>query len=112
MQAHTDSSHLHRHGVYYPCLYEIKAKHNWLDGPRHVLHQLQLLQLQDSTVQELVKPYVQSSCWYSHSEMILQTMISSEDPEERRFAVETMTNIRGKRHQGQHSSPLQATSGP
>ena len=87
-------------GVYYPCLYEIKAKHKWLDGPRHVLHQLQLLQLPDSTVQELVNPYVKSSCWYAHSEMILQTMISSEDAEEWRFAVETITKIRGSANKG------------
>lgn len=59
-------------GVYYPCWFEIKVKHNWLDGPRHVLHQLQLLQLQDSATQELLRPYVESSCWYAHSEMVLQ----------------------------------------
>ena len=70
-------------------------KRNWLDGPRHALHQLQMLQLQDSATQKLLGPHIESLCWRVHSEMILQTMISSGDTEEWRFAVEKVMKTRG-----------------
>ena len=86
--------------VCYPCWIEIKVKHNWLNGPGYVLHQLQLLQLQVSATQGLLRPHIESSCWYAYFEMILQTMISSDDTEERRFAVEKIMEIRGNASQG------------
>ena len=33
-------------GVCYPCWFQIKVKHSWLDGPRHVLFQLKQLKYQ------------------------------------------------------------------
>ena len=33
-------------GVCYPCWFQIKVKHSWLDGPRHILFQLKQLKYQ------------------------------------------------------------------
>jgi len=37
-------------GVYFPCWFQIKVKHLWVEGPRHVLFQLHLLRLQKKDV--------------------------------------------------------------
>ena len=65
-----------------------------------MLRQLQLLRLQHPDTQECVKPYVQSSAWYGHSDMVLQTMLSSSDKTERSFAVAKILDIRDGQHQG------------
>ena len=87
-------------GVYYPMWFRAKIGHNWLEGPRHVLAQVKLTQLQDEKVQAAVIPHIKSSCWFAHSEMILQTMISSEDETERRFAIKKILEIRGDQEVG------------
>ena len=90
-------------GVYYPCWFQIKCKHNWLDGPRHVLRQLQLLRLQHIETQGCVESYVKSSAWYAHSEMVLQTMLCSSDERERSFAVAQIRDIRDGQDKGDTS---------
>ena len=75
-------------GVYYPMWFESKVKHCFLDGPRHVLKQLQLIRLQKKRVQDIVAATVVRSAYYSHSEAVLQTLLCSDDQEERKLAVE------------------------
>ena len=87
-------------GVYYPMWFEAKVKHNFIEGPRHVLKQLELLRLQPNKVQEIVMPTVISSAWYSHSEAVLQTLLCSEDEVERRFAVKKVLGLREGRMTG------------
>lgn len=82
--------------VYGPMWFNIKVKHSWLEGPRHILTELSLLRLQSPEVQEIVRPTVKRSAWNSHSESVLQTMLCSEDKEERVFAVSMVLKIRGK----------------
>ena len=43
-------------GVYYPCWFEIKVKHSWIEGPRHVLFQLQLIAQQSKEAVKAVLP--------------------------------------------------------
>ena len=81
--------------VYFPMWFNIKVKHSWLEGPRHVLTQLSLIQLQSCEVQDIVIPYARSSAWFSHSEAVLQTMLCSNQREDRVFAVEKILEIRG-----------------
>ena len=45
-------------GVYSPLWFEIKVKHSWIEGPNHILKQLQLVSLQPKKVQNIVLPYV------------------------------------------------------
>jgi hypothetical protein len=83
--------------TYIPMWFQIKVKHSWLYGPRHVLTHLQLLKLQSPRVQVILMPYLRTSSWYAHSEAILQTMLCSLDQDERHFAVAKM---RGKEEFG------------
>ena len=69
-------------GVYYPCWFQIKVKHSWIEGPNHILFQLKQLRCQNTTVIDIVKPTVQGSSWYGFSEAILQTMLCSDNTEE------------------------------
>jgi hypothetical protein len=82
-------------GVYMPNWFNIKVKHSWVEGPRHVLYQLELLRFQKKKVVDIVKPTVQRGAWYAHSESVLQAMLCSEVAEERKFAVDKIVNIRG-----------------
>ena len=45
-------------------------------------------------------PYLYYSAWYAHSEMILQTLVCSEDRMEREFAVQCIKGIRGVNEYG------------
>ena len=86
--------------VYCPMWFNIKVKHSWLEGPRHILTELSLFRLQSDQVQQIVLPTLRRSAWNSHSESVLQTMISSESKEEREFAVSTILKIRGRNNLG------------
>ena len=82
--------------VYVPMWFQIKVRHSWIEGPRHVLTHLQLLKLQSPEVQNILIPYIRTSSWYAHSEAILQTMLCSGDESERKFAVNKILKMRGK----------------
>ena len=86
--------------VYAVMWFEIKVKHSWLEGPRHVLKELSLFRLQAEEVREAVLPTLKRSAWNSHSESVLQTMLCSEDKEERQFAVQQVLKIRGRNQLG------------
>ena len=83
-------------GVYYPCWFNVKVKHSWTEGPRHILFQLDCLKSQRKEVLDLVMPTVRRSAWYAHSEAILQTLLCSEDQRERIEGVEKILAIRGE----------------
>jgi hypothetical protein len=82
-------------GVYYPCWFNVKVKHSWIEGPRHILFQLDCLKNQRKEVLDIVIPTVKRSAWYAHSEAILQTLLCSEDSKERIEGVERILAIRG-----------------
>ena len=46
-------------GVYIPTWLLIKVKHDWTEGPRHVLYQLMQLRKQSKTIIDIVMPTVQ-----------------------------------------------------
>ena len=93
-------------GVYYPMWFEAKVKHCFINGPLHVLKQLKLVRLQNKTVQVIVAPHIARSAWYSHSEAVLQTLLCSEDKEERKFAVDTIIKLRGEEKFGNLSNRI------
>ena len=83
-------------GLYYPCWFNVKVKHSWIKGPRHILFQLDCLKSQRKEVLDLVMPTVRRSAWCGHSEAILQTLLCSEDQKERTEGVERILAIRGE----------------
>ena len=83
-------------GVYYPCWFQIKVKHFWLDGPRLVLFQLKQLKYKKEEVIAFVKKTVKRSAWFAFGECIIQTLLCSNDEEERKLGVQKVLEIRGK----------------
>ena len=83
--------------------FEIKVKHSWIEGPYHILKQLQLVRLQPKKVQDIVLPYLNSSAWNAHSENLLQTLLCSSDSGDRRFAVDTICKLHGSSEFGDFS---------
>ena len=86
--------------VYCPMWFNIKVRHSWLEGPRHVLTELGLFSLLSSEVQQILLPTLKRSAWNSHSESVLQTMLCSKNKSERDFAVSTIMKIRGRNKLG------------
>ena len=82
--------------VYFPCWFEIKVKSSWIEGPRHVLFQLKQLKTQKKQVVDIVMPTVRRSAWFAFSECIIQTLLCSNDEEERRVGVQKITELRGE----------------
>ena len=82
-------------GVYFPCWFNIKVKHSWVEGPRHILFQLRQLRLQKKPVVDAVLPTIKRSAWYAFSEMIIQTLLCSDDSKERRIGIQKIIDLRG-----------------
>ena len=80
--------------------FEIKVKKNWVEGPKHILKQLSLVRALGEDVIKIVMPHVKSSAWNAHSEHILQTMLASDDRDDREFAVQQIQTIRGQKELG------------
>ena len=53
-------------GVYVPNWFNIKVKHSWIEGPYHLLYQLELLRQQSKKVTDIVMPYVIRNAYYAH----------------------------------------------
>ncbi|XP_065676742.1 uncharacterized protein LOC136092430 [Hydra vulgaris] len=83
-------------GVYFPCWFQIKVKHSWIDGPRHILFQLKQLKFQKKEVFGIVIKTVKRSAWFAFSECIIQTLLCSNNEEERKFGVQKILEIRGE----------------
>ena len=61
-----------------------------------MLYQLELLRSQKKKVTDIFKETLNRGAWYApHPELILQTMLCSEDEQERRFAVNKICSLRG-----------------
>nr|XP_047125873.1 uncharacterized protein LOC124807716 isoform X2 [Hydra vulgaris] len=82
-------------GVNFPCWFQIKVKHSWLDRPRHILFQLKQIRYQKKEVIEIVMKTIMRSAWFAFSECIIQTLLCSKDEEERKFGVQKVLEIRG-----------------
>src|SRR6218665_2288308 len=86
--------------VYYPCWFNIKVKYSWVEGPHHVLFQLQQLRLQGSGIVDVVLPTVKHSVWHAFSEMIIQTLlcqpsyVQTTDSQERRARIQKTIGLR------------------
>ena len=76
--------------------FKIKANHSWLEGPRHILTELKLFQLQPTLVQNILLSTLKRSAWFSHSENLLRLMACSKNKEERVFASDMILKIKGK----------------
>ena len=71
-----------------------------IEGPKLVLKQLELVRLQSKKNRDLVAPHIQFLAWYSHREAVLQTLLCSEDREERVFAVDKIRELREGNERG------------
>ena len=101
-------------GVYYKQWFAIKRDHKLVDGPRHMLKQVQfncgwchilhhrnvLLQVQlvkeycTAEVRSVVDFYVNRNAYFANPELMLITMLASEDESERRFAVKVISTLK------------------
>ena len=77
----------------------MKVRNSFVNGPSHLLKQLELVRMQKKKVQQLVAPHIARSAWYSHSEAVLQTLLCSEEQEERTKAVKEILKLRDGREE-------------
>ena len=86
-------------GVYYKLWFNIKRDHKLVDGPHHMLKQVQLVSKYCSDeVRAVVDPYITRNSYFAHPELLLISLLASDNEEERHFAVRTIRKqIRGQR---------------
>ena len=90
--------------VYYTMWFNIKVAHKVVDGPRHVLMQMELVkEISQKNVKNIVTPRVESTVWFAHPENILLSLLASEDEEERRFAIRVILDKVRRGGQGDSS---------
>ncbi|KAG7174013.1 hypothetical protein Hamer_G029881, partial [Homarus americanus] len=82
-------------GVYLPQWFSVKLNPMWVDGPNHLLFQLQLVRTQRKVVRDIVLPVARRSAWHARSEAVLQAMLCSQCTNLRTEAVEVILKIRG-----------------
>jgi hypothetical protein len=78
---------------YFPIYFLIKVKHSIVDAPYHILTQLRILRTLPKALRDVVIPYIQSGAWYSHSENLLTSLICSQSPSDRKFALDKIIEI-------------------
>ena len=78
-------------GVYYKLWFNIKRDHKLVDGPHHMLKQVQLVSKYCSEeVRAVVDPYITRNSYFAHPELLLISLLASDNEEERHFAVRTI----------------------
>ena len=87
-------------GWYYPVHFYIKMNPSYLRGPDHLLYAVNLLKHQRPEIQEMVWTTVVRGGYYGHSENILTTLLTSQDQEDREFAVRKTLDIRDGKEYG------------
>ena len=65
-------------------------------GARHCFRLVQRIRLVAPEIQEVVKVNMKRNSFYFHSELLLMSLLTSQDLEEREFAVKTILEIRKK----------------
>ena len=75
--------------------FQIKCRNKLSDGPHNALKNVQILnKCAPKDVMDIVKPVIQRGSWHAHSENILYSLLTSHDPEDRKFAVKQILKIR------------------
>ena len=82
--------------VYIPIFFKIRSASSWLDAPNIYLDLLKRLRKQSPEVQAILAKSIQLGAYCLHEETLLLTMLSDKDEEVRRFAVQTIKDIRIK----------------
>ena len=83
-------------GGYFPFWMRLKSSPSWLEAPRHYIFFLERFRMMDQKAQDTARSTVQHGAWCLHPENLLQTMLSSEDRDERQFAIKKILQIRAK----------------
>jgi hypothetical protein len=86
--------------MYFKLYFEISSKHLLEDGPRHILLELKILKTMPVNVANIITPYIRTGAWYSHSECILVSLLTSSNKNERKFGVDKVLQIRGNNELG------------
>ena len=95
-------------GVYYKQWFHIKRDHRLVDGPRHMLRQVQLVSKYCSAeVRSIVDAYITRSSYFANPELLLLSHLSSDDVEERHFAVRMIRDVIRKGAEVGDSTPRQ-----
>ena len=82
--------------VYLPTWFQIKCNPRLVDGPKHILYQIQLIRaFVSKKVQAIIFPYVETGAWQAHSEIVLLSCLCDDDVNLRKFAVNKILEKRG-----------------
>ena len=83
--------------VYVPTFLEIRQKNLLLEGPRHFLAMIRRIQSYCTEEEiELLKPVIQFNGYFAQFEVVLASMMGSQDQKERQEAFDIISKLRKK----------------
>jgi hypothetical protein len=86
----------HAATLYFIRWFDIKCEPSFLSGPKHVLKEVCIVRdILPKKITDVIFKFVESGAWMAHSEVLLLSLICSQDEEERRFAINKILQIRG-----------------
>ena len=98
--------------VYVPSFLEIRQKNLLLEGPRHLLAIITRVATY-CTKEEvaLLKPYIQYNDYFAQHEVVLASLLASEEKEEREVALQAVKKLRKKEEKSKRK-PLRKVKNP
>ena len=89
--------------MYFKLYFDTKVRHLIVDAPYHILTSLRILKTQPKMVQDVITFYIRKNAWYAHHECVMLSLLSSLNPEDRKFAVEQIETVRNGQEYGDNS---------
>ena len=83
--------------VYSPVFLASKHFNKVEEGPKLLVQEIQAVRINCTSEEaEIVNPCIQQNGFYGHHENVLLSLLSSDNPDDRKYSVNLIKNIRGK----------------
>ena len=79
---------------YGPMWFNIKLQPRCTNGSKHLLEQVKLQRLLSESIKKVTWPIVQRNAYWAHQENVLLAMLSDDDEENRKAAIDVIKKIR------------------
>ena len=91
--------------VYVPTFLEIRQRNLLLEGPRHFLAMINRIQNYCTQEEvELLKPVIQFNGYFAQLEVVLASMMGSQNPKERQEAFGIISKLRKKENRSKRKT--------
>ena len=85
---------------YFHLWFEVKIDSSFIAGPYHKLREIQLIQRmkgkdeKSRKMRDIAKKFIEKGAWHAHSELIISSLVCSEEELDRQFGVSKILSLR------------------